>query len=321
MNKILGVLVLFFISSGLYAQFSNFNTQKNWSMNKKEFVFGGGSTQFLGDLGGQSGIGKDYSLADIDWKSTSYNFTIAFRYRFHPNFATTSSLNFGAYKASDFLTDNFFRNKRQINIKSTLLSFSQRFEYIVFANEKVGKRNNIPGLKGMKDKNTQVYVFSGAGLAYYEPRSGANGSNFKLYKEGIKLRPLSTEGQGKPGGFGDSYKSVTAIIPFGIGYRVGISRMWRVAIEATYFKTFTDYMDDVSTEYYSYTINNTTASTDQIFFSNPSEDWTSFTNGDKRGDKQKDAFFYVNLTFAKNVTYKSYDRGKAIKWRGVRAKF
>ncbi len=326
MNKILGILALLFVSSGLFAQFSNFNTQKNWSMNKKEFVFGGGSTQFLGDLGGQAGIGKDYSLADIDWKSTSYNFTIAFRYRFHPNFATTSSLNFGVYKASDFLTENAARNGRQINIKSTLFSFSQRYEYIVYANEKVGKRNNIPGLKGMKDKNTQVYIYTGAGLALFDPRAGANGAtSFSVYNqtEGIRLRPLSTEGQGKPGGFGDTYRGVTAIVPFGIGYRMGMGRMWRVAVEATYFKTFTDYMDDVSTEYYNYVANDVTASPEAIFFSNPAEKgpWQKVINGDKRGDKQKDAFFYLNLTFAKNVTYKSYDRGRQIKWKGVRAKF
>ena len=44
-------------------------------------------------------------------------------------------------------------------------------------------------------------------------------------------------------------------------------------------------------------------------------------NGDKRGDNERDAFFYMNVTFAKNVTYKSYQRGKPIKWKGVRAKF
>lgn len=298
-----------------FSQFSNFNTQKNWSMNKKELQFGGGATQFLGDLGGQDGIGKDYSLADINWRATNWNITLGYRYRFHPTFATSTSLNFGKYRASDYFTANEVRGARKIDIKSTLISLSQRFEYLFYVKEKVGKRNNIPGLKGMKDKNEQAYIFTGLGLAYYNPQGGPN-----TKYEGEYLRPLGTEGQGYANG-GKSYKVVTAIVPFGIGYRTGLGRMWRVSFEATYFKTFTDYMDDVSSTYFSFGANDIPASEAAIYFSNPSEDWTRFTNGDKRGDNEKDAFFYFNVTFAKNVTYKSYQRGKPIKWRGVRAKF
>lgn len=314
----LSISALLLSSSLVYGQFSNFNTQKNWSMNKKEFIFGGGATQFLGDLGGGEGIGKDYSLADINWRNTNFNTTLGFRYRFHPTFATSTSFNVGMYKASDRLAGvNEGRAVRQIDIKSTLISLSQRFEYLIYVNEKVGKRNNIPGLKGMKDKNTQAYIFSGIGIAYYNPQGG-KGSGHDL--EGVFLRPLSTEGQGYAGG-AKPYKVVTAIIPFGVGYRVGIGRMWRVSFEATYFKTFTDYMDDVSTTYFSYAANDIPASDAAVYFSNPSENWTTFKNGDKRGDNERDAFFYVNVGFSKNITYKSYQRGKPIKWKGVRAKF
>lgn len=315
MKSGLNIIIFVALGTSAFAQFSNFNTQKNWSMNKKEFIFGGGATQFLGDLGGQDGVGKDYSLADINWRATNFNTTLGFRYRFHPTFATTSSINFGKYRASDLFTLNGPRNARRIDIKSTLITLSQRMEYIVYANEKVGKRNNIPGLKGMKDKNTQAYIYGGLGIAYYNPQGGP-GTKY----EGEFLRPLSTEGQGYAGG-AKPYKVITAVVPFGIGYRTGIGRMWRVMVEATYFKTFTDYMDDVSTTYFSYSANDIPGSAAAIYFSNPSEDWTTFQNGDKRGDNERDAFFYVNVTFAKNVTYKSYQRGKPIKWKGVRAKF
>jgi hypothetical protein len=311
------IFALAAISTTAFAQFSNFNTQKNWSMNKKELLFGGGATQFLGDLGGGAGIGKDYSLADMNLRKTNFNVTLAFRYRFHPTFATTSSINFGKYSASDRLPGvNEGRAVRQIDIKSTLVTIYQRVEYLVYVNEKVGKRNNLPGLKGMKDKNTQAYIYSGLGLAYYNPQGGPGNAKY----EGDYLRPLATEGQGYAGG-AKPYKIITAIIPFGIGYRVGLGRMWRVAFEATYFKTFTDYMDDVSSTYFSHIANETGASVEAIYYSNPSEDWQRFTNGDKRGDNERDAFFYVNMTFSKNITYKSYQRGKPIKWKVVRAKF
>ncbi len=82
-------------------------------------------------------------------------------------------------------------------------------------------------------------------------------------------------------------------------------------------------MDDTSTSYFSYDANNVASGggPQAIYFSNPSEDWSTFQNGDKRGDNERDAFFYINVGFAKNITYKSYQRGKPIKWKGVRAKF
>ena len=43
-------------------------------MHKKELQIGFGATQFNGDLGGAEGIGRDYSLKDINWPSTGVAF-------------------------------------------------------------------------------------------------------------------------------------------------------------------------------------------------------------------------------------------------------
>ena len=69
----------------------------------------------------------------------------------------------------------------------------------------------------------------------------------------------------------------------GIGFRMGISKMWRVGLELAYVKTFTDYMDDVSTNYADPSL----LSSEGAYFSNPD---SPYTIGDKRGDpNQKDA--------------------------------
>ncbi len=75
--KLLTGLVLLLTLSNAFGQHTNFNTQRNWSLNKKEIMFGGGATQFLGDLGGRDQVGKDYSLADLDLPSTSWNGMVA----------------------------------------------------------------------------------------------------------------------------------------------------------------------------------------------------------------------------------------------------
>jgi hypothetical protein len=94
-------------------------------------------------------------------------------------------------------------------------------------------------------------------------------------------------------------------MPVGLGFRMGISRMWRVGMELSYVKTFSDYIDDVSTFYA-----NTSGMTAQsAYFSNPTSGNPAFQTGEKRGDaKQKDAYYHVNVIFTRNFTYKDYGK-------------
>jgi len=94
--------------------------------------------------------------------------------------------------------------------------------------------------------------------------------------------------------------------------------MWRIGVEATYVKTFSDYIDDVSTTYYDPEILAAQVGPDAAFLSNPStQNTTWFGAGQQRGDKQNDAYFYLNLTIARNVTYKDYAKSRRMnKWKG-----
>ena len=55
-----------------------------------------------------------------------------------------------------------------------------------------------------------------------------------------------------------------------------------------------------------------------VFLANPAADnSTWFAPGQMRGQPQKDAYFYLNIVVAKNVTYKDYARQRRMhKWRG-----
>lgn len=319
-------LAIFLGATSLIAQHTNFNTQRNWSLNKKEIMFGIGATQFLGDLGGRDQVGKDYSLVDIDWPSTFVGGMVGYRYRFHPYWATTTSLNVGMLRGNDALTNETVRSARNLHFRSIVVELEQRIECIIVANEKFGARYRIPGLKGFKNHNEQIYLFTGVGVNYFEPKAKYNGS-------WVKLRPLHTEGQGLDpytvypiDGTGPTkeytppkeYLPCTVTIPFGIGLRMGIGRMWRMGIEATYVKTFTDYMDDVHGYYYDPAVLAQEYGADAAYLSNPAvsnSNW--FAPGQVRGQPQKDAYFYVNLVFAKNITYKDYAKQHRMnKWRG-----
>ena len=259
-------------------------------MHKKELQIGVGATQFNGDLGGAEGIGRDYSLKDINWPSTGVAFWLGYRQRFHPYFATTTSLCVFNLKGADSLSNEPSRNARNLHFRSLGVEIQQRIEWIFAANEKFGSTYNLPGNYSKKNRSQQYYLFGGIGLCYFNPKAqNANG-------DWTSLRKLRTENQDKP------YSPLTLTLPMGFGFRMGISKMWRVGIELAYVKTFTDYMDDVSGNY----ADPSNLSEEGAYFSNPD---SPYIPGDKRGDpNQKDAYYHMNVVFTRNITYKDYGK-------------
>lgn len=282
------------------AQRINFNTQKNWSLNKKELLFKVGPTQFLGDLGGANTANYDYSLKDWDWKALGYNAGIGFRYRFHPMFATTSSLNYLMVRGDDKFAEETVRNARNLHFRSSMVELQQRFEVILFSVEKFAPTYNLPGARGGKRRNQQYYLFGGIGATYFNPQA-------KYQDSWVSLRPLMTEGQSKP------YSPIAFTIPSGFGFRVGLGAQWRIGLEASYNVVFSDYLDDVSTVYADpSSFNDPVAS----YLSNPSDQSVTVGNGFnwfgagyQRGDsKQYDSYYRLNIVIAKNLTFKDYGR-------------
>ena len=124
------LLIEFFKTGYVYSQHSSFNSQDNWSLNKRELQFGLGGTQFTGDLGGTPDIGTDYSLRDINLEATGFAAWIGYRQRFHPLFATTTSICLFGLKGDDALSSNIIRNTRNLNFRSTTFEIQQRLECI-----------------------------------------------------------------------------------------------------------------------------------------------------------------------------------------------
>lgn len=294
------LLFFFFLScTFLRSQHANFNSQRNWSLHKKELQFGIGATQFNGDLGGSNSVGQDYSLRDLDWPSTGLAAWLGYRQRFHPYFATTTSLCLFNLRADDSFSEEATRNARSLNFRSFNIEVQQRIEFIFAANEKFGSTFNLPGNYAKKNRSQQYYVFTGLGLIYFNNQGYYDNSNVAVENhKWVNLRSLQTEGK--------TYMPLTMTIPTGVGFRFGMSRMWRVGMELAYVKTFSDYIDDVSTVYA-----NPSSFSDPIaaYMSNPAVGNPTFAPGNQRGDSdQKDAYYHVNLIITKNLTYKDYGR-------------
>jgi hypothetical protein len=103
----------------------------------------------------------------------------------------------------------------------------------------LGAQYNILSLN---DSWWTPYVFAGIGIFHFNPYTHtADGT--KTY-----LRPLSTEGEGIVPGQ-KSYALTQFNIPLGLGAMYAVSEDIRVGLELGYRKLFTDYLDDVSTQY------------------------------------------------------------------------
>jgi hypothetical protein len=166
----------------------------------------------------------------------------------------------------------------------------------------------------MRTSSELVYVFSGIGGFFFNPQA-------KINNRWTNLHPLKTEGQGFEGG-ADPYRRVNVSIPFGIGFKVGIGQFWRVGMEFTYHMTFTDYIDDVSTNYYNPNVLAQQIGPDAAYASNPAKaNHIWFAPGEQRGNPEDDdAFLTGNIVFTRNITYPKTRGYTGIKWKG-RTKF
>lgn len=99
-------------------------------------------------------------------------------------------------------------------------------------------------LLNIETKKICPYLYGGGNVFHFNPYTNDTKNN-KVY-----LQPLSTEGQGL-NQYPDRqpYKLTQFALAFGGGLRIALSSCSSVAIEFSQRKTFTDYLDDVSTSY------------------------------------------------------------------------
>jgi hypothetical protein len=81
------------------------------------------------------------------------------------------------------------------------------------------------------------YLFGGVAGFMFEPYGIVDGSK-------VALKPLTTEGPNS------GYKLYSISLPFGFGVKYSVNKFIGIGAEWGLRKTFTDYIDDVSTTYY-----------------------------------------------------------------------
>lgn len=213
---------------------------QSWQFMRHEFGLGIGATNFLGELGGANQEGTDY-LRDFEFSMTRPTVQLDYRFTFNPNLHVKLNLIWGQISGDDALTTETFRHNRNLNFKSNIWEAAIHFEYFPWG-EKLGHIYRIKGAKGKKYSYFSPYVFAGIGGFKFNPKGELNGTWHEL-------KPMGTEGQGLPDG-AEEYSLYQICIPFGFGVKYAITKQWNIGFELSRRLTFTDYIDDVSTDYY-----------------------------------------------------------------------
>lgn len=143
------------------------------------------------------------------------------RYNISSSFAITGGINFTRVSGSD---QNFeFNKSRNLNFRSNITEYASTIEF-----------NYSKYALGILDKKFTSYVFLGIAMFQYNPQA-------YFENNWIDLRGLRTEGK--------SYGTFSMAIPFGIGVKWKINKTFALESNIGFRKTYTDYLDDVSTTY------------------------------------------------------------------------
>ena len=135
------------------------------------------------------------------------------------------------------------------------------------------------------------YCLFGFGITHHNPKAK---SPEKFNNTWVDLQALGTEGQGRIG-YAKPYSKVVPVIPIGLGLRWRTSdKRWDFSVEIVPRYTFTDYLDDVSSEYPEMA---DLANPLAVAFSNRSLETTSARNNQARQMEN------VFANFGKPITY------------------
>ena len=203
-----------------------------------------GPTFFLGDLGGKVGKGTTF-IKDLNFELTKlmkgafiaiypadwYGFRLAGQYTYVEGKDPLINTNG---------VDELWRKQRNLDFKSNMWEVYAAVEFFPI---QFVKRNDEE-----YDPRLRPYFFGGLGVFHFNPKGSIKDQNGNVTWH--ELHPLRTEGQG----FAEypdkrPYQLTQMNLPFGGGIKYLASDNINLAVELLYRKTFTDYMDDVSTTY------------------------------------------------------------------------
>ena len=220
--------------------------------------------------------GASYYLGDINpgvhFQQIKPAAGVIARYNFDTRWSVRLSALMGKVAGSDLISQKVLN--RDLQFESPLTEVASVVEF-----------NFFPYVNGSMSNYFTPYIFGGVSLFLFDPQY-----------DGIKLASLRYEGMVSGnvyyGTENVNYSRQGFAIPFGIGVKYSVSQRVGLAFEWGMRKTFTDYIDDISTSYPL-----VAELTDPIYRSDLTDPTGTHLAGEQRGNpKTMDWFNFVGIS-------------------------
>ncbi len=175
------------------------------------FVGGIGTASYLGELAN-----------DGDYLQAKPTMSVGLQYYLTRQISVRADLTWFQLTGSDSKSNSSDRVSRNLSF------YSNNFEMSA-----VGIYNFYPhGRTFYQRPAFNFYGFAGIGVCYFNPKTEYQGQSYSLHDYKTELV---------------DYNLVTLVLPMGLGVRFKLGPFMNLSFEGGYRKTFTDYLDDVST--------------------------------------------------------------------------
>jgi hypothetical protein len=242
---------------------------------------------------GMMGYNGDLKAKPITLSQTKPMLSVGARYDLTEHIMARSYITYGAVTATD--------KKGTASMQARNLDFSSRILDL-----ELGAQYNILNLNY---KWWTPYVFAGIGLYHFNPytKDAAGDKTF--------LKPLSTEGQGFVPGI-NNYSLTGFNIPLGFGVDYLLGEDHRIGLELGYRLLFTDYLDDVSSNYVAEAdlLKSRGAKAVELAFRGDEVSNRPYPlPGDTRGNpKSNDGYYYIGFTYTFRFWFDKYKQTSGI---------
>ena len=243
----------------------------------------------VGVMAGVANYNGDLSPKSINGAMSEFH--LAFggfgRYNINQYFAARAHINYGSISADDAKASSVSQQQRNLQFRSNILEIGLAGEI------------NFPGFQPYNlYRPFSPYIFAGISLFKFNPKA-------EYDNKSVALRDLGTEGQGMAA-FSDrqKYSLWNLSIPFGAGVKWAITDMLAIGFEAGLRKTFTDYLDDVSTTYVNY--GELAAANGELAAALSNRSNEAKVTGDGRGDPENDDWY---MFFGITISHHFLDNG------------
>ena len=210
-------LLLFCLMTAIYSR----AISQTFQSSSKEIGYQIGTSFYLGDLNPTSPLSGRRHVTQGGY----------YRHHFNSRVGVRLQLLQGVVEAWDEDSQNAWAQNRNLHFRNKIVEFSIS-----------GEINYIDHVMG--DPGDRLTGYLTAGLAYFshDPEAKDNYGNWH------PLQPLGTEGQGWTINH-NPYKLSGLAIPVGMGFKINLGPAIAFQMEWGLRKTWTDYIDDVSTSY------------------------------------------------------------------------